>query len=105
MKAIKLECFTRGAKPGDILPVGGKGNIALEDAKILVAEKMATEHTEAVVEAEGDEELKAQVLTLTADLAKCKAEVARLTTERDEAITALELSKGASDGKASTVKK
>ena len=106
MKAIKLECYTRGAKPGDILPVGGKDEISLEDAQTLVAEKMAVEYSSPIiVDAEelptDVKELRADVKDLKAEIKILKQENNTLRTERDEALTALALAKGETDGKAS----
>lgn len=100
MKFIKLECSTRGEKSGAILPVGGEGEISVEEAQILVAEKMAAEYvapstggSNAELEAElasANEELeelrKGKVGELKASVKELEAQVKTLT-EQNQALT------------------
>lgn len=109
MKFIVLDCKRGGKERGAILSVGPKADITLEEAKVLISERMASEYTQPVV-SEVDtaevtrltEELKEQgyvlaeetgqrmlLLTkvddLTKELIASQAEVTRLTGELETA--------------------
>lgn len=81
MKHIQLHCATRGAKYGDILPVGGKGNISKEDAQILVDEKMAVEYTAPIESGSDDKALKAKVTELEEKNQALDEELVKLLNE------------------------
>jgi len=117
MKHILLQCITQGFGFGDIVAVGDeKGEIPLEIAQGLVDEGFAKEYKAPVV---GSSELEAQLAKVIEErdelkelnaerdevLTALEAQLAKVVEERDEALTALELAKGASNGKANTATK
>ena len=100
MKHVTLYCKTQGFGFGAIVPVGdGEGEISLEIVEGLVADGLAKEYDAPVVTGQVD------TSALDAEISQLKDQVETLTTERDNALTELELAKGASDGKANTTKK
>lgn len=77
MKYIKLDCKRGGKERGAILSVGPKGDITLEEAGVLISERMASEYIQPVVSEVDTEEVN----RLSEALTVSQSEVNRLSEE------------------------